>query len=351
MSVLSTYGLDLFRQYSIELEDNQELGRVISDYGSKYRLICQEGEINADLLGRLQFADLPEDQPKVGDWVIFMRVDDTAYIFQVLKRKNELFRKSSGKGFTKQVMATNIDRVAVVQSLDQDFNIKRLERYLAQMAACELNTVVILNKADLITDRQYYIDSVKRLQRDVPLFFCSTLSGEGIETIETEVFQNETTTVLLGSSGVGKSSLINSIFGTQLQEVKTRSEHTGKGRHTTTRRDLHIMPNGCLIIDTPGMREFGVNFDSAQHDLAFPLIAEISKDCRFRDCQHINEKACAVKAAVKRGDLDEIIYNSYLKMMKEIQVFSESKQEKKRKGKQMGKMIREVSNFRKKYKY
>jgi ribosome biogenesis GTPase len=298
------------------------------------------------------YGNEPENLPKVGDWILFMHYDTMGYVIEVLPRINELSRKSPGTKTQKQVLAANIDFALVVQGLDRDFNVMRLDRYLVQLAACQIKPVVVLNKADLIANHDEYRKEVLKLQRNCPVYLVSTYTGFGVLQLRDEVFEAGRTYILIGSSGVGKSSLLNALANTNIRQVNTTSESTSKGKHTTTSRDLFQLPGGSLIIDTPGMREFGVTFEEGpQPDDLFPAIQHFSPQCRYADCKHIGETGCAVLAALKDGSLDEQVYESYVKLMKEQRRFEIKADDKKRLNRQFGKMTKEAKNHRRKYKY
>ncbi|HEX5169785.1 MAG TPA: ribosome small subunit-dependent GTPase A [Cyclobacteriaceae bacterium] len=333
---------------------NTELktGRVTSIKGFKYFVVSEKGECETELSGKLLYGIEQENLPKVGDWVLFMAYDSMGYIIEVLPRINELSRKSPGNKTQKQVLATNIDFAFVVQGLDRDFNIMRLDRYLVQLKACNINPVIILNKADLVSDQDEYRNEVLKLQRDCPLYFCSTYTGFGLEQLKKQALEKNRTYILIGSSGVGKSSLLNALIDKDVQHIAGTSASTHKGKHTTTTRELFQLDNGSLIIDTPGMREFGVTFEDGQdsYDL-FPAIRQFAPQCRFADCKHVNETGCAVLTALDNGELDEEVYGSYLKLMKEQRRFEIRVEDKKRINRQFGKMTKEAKSHRKKYKY
>jgi ribosome biogenesis GTPase len=209
-----------------------------------------------------------------------------------------------------------------------------------------------MNKADLVEDHAKYRTEIAQLMRDCPVYFCSTYSGLGIDELKNNVLQKGKTYIFVGSSGVGKSSLLNSFMQKELQKTDSTSDVTSKGKHTTTTRDLFELPNGSLVIDSPGMREFGLTFEEGQHaDELFPAIEKFASTCRFTDCRHVQEAGCAVMEAVKSGALDENVYESYLKLLKEQRRFEIKIEDKKRLGKQFGKMTKEAKAYRKKYKY
>ena len=353
MKNLIQYGWSNVHDEQYGLCSNKEFlpGRVISVKGFKYLLVTEKGELEAELSGKLLYANAPENLPKVGDWVFFLDYDTVGYITEVLPRMNALSRKEPGTKTEKQVLACNIDHALIVQGLDRDYNIMRMDRYLVQIAACGINPVVILNKCDLAETPEVYAKEVEALKRDCPVYLCSTFTGTGIAEIKSRVLLENKTCILVGSSGVGKSSLLNALMNERVQRIGEISDFNQKGRHTTSTRDLFRLDNGSLIIDTPGMREFGLT--SVGDDLSTELFPEISKfsgQCRYNDCKHNGEAECAVIAAVSRGDLDETIYASYLKLMKEQRRFEISAIEKKRLNRQAGKMIREAKDYRNRYK-
>ena len=354
MSNIITYGWNKYQ--SILNNTNQinanETGRIISIKGIIYTLATNSGELKAELTGQLLYTLSKEELPKVGDWVQFIQYDTSGIILSVLPRFNFLFRKTPGKQTNRQLIAANIDCAIIVQGLDNDFNLMRLERYIAQVISCDIKPVVILNKADLVESKQKYVTEVQRLQRNIPVYLCSTLTNDGIDVLQNELFEPGKTYVFIGSSGVGKSSLLNAISGIEFRLTNNISGTTGKGKHTTTTRDLFVLPNGSLVIDTPGMREFGIGFDeNSNQEETFPIISKFAGNCRYTDCKHIREKGCAVVQALENGEIEPVVYESYLKLMREQQHFEKSIHEKRREGKIFGKMAKEAMINRKKYKY
>lgn len=351
--MLKNYGWNNFHQQHADknLKTDLSIGRIISIKGFKYFIIAEKGERETELSGKLLYGASQEELPKVGDWVFFMDYDSMGYIIEVFPRMNALTRKTPGAKTEKQVLAANVDCALIVQGLDRDFNVMRLERYLVQITACNIEPIIILNKSDLVKDLEQYSTEVQKLHRDCELYFCSNYTSSGILEIQNKVLEKYKTYILLGSSGVGKSSLLNVLASSDIQKTGGTSESTEKGKHTTTTRDLFQLPNGSLLIDTPGMREFGVTFEEAgaSEDM-FPAIQKFSANCKFADCKHIHEAGCAVTDAVQTGNLDPEVYESYLKLLKEQKRFEIKVEDKKRLGKQFGKIVREANNHRKKYK-
>ena len=350
MTLLEQYGWDNSSQPQ-QHKDDLIIGRITSIQGFKYYVMTTYGEKEAELSGKLLHVASTEELPKLGDWVTLKDYDTLGYIIDVLPRKNELSRKTAGTRTDRQLLAVNVDGALIVQGLDRDFKIMRLERYLVQLAACNILPIVVLNKVDLVEDWTKYTREIAKLQRDCPVYFCSTYTGVGLDEIRLSVLEPYKTYILIGSSGVGKSSLLNALMNTNLQEINRTSDFNNKGKHTTTSRDLFQLPNGSLLIDTPGMREFGLTFETgSDSDDLFPAIQQFAVNCRYSDCRHLQEAGCAVIAAVQSGELENQVYESYLKLIKEQRRFEMNAEDKKRFDKQSGKRSREANEYRKKYK-
>jgi ribosome biogenesis GTPase / thiamine phosphate phosphatase len=351
MITLDHYGWSTFFQPE-KIQNELIIGRITSIHGFKHYVITAKGEKEAELSGRLLHGASNEELPKVGDWVTLKDYDTMGYIIEVLKRRNELSRKNPGAKMDKQILATNVDGALIVQGLDRDFNIMRLERYLVQLAACSIKPIVLLNKVDLVNDWSLYAHEVTKLQRDCPVYFCSTYTEVGLDEIRSSALEKHKTYILIGSSGAGKSSLLNALMNTHMQAVNSTSDFNRKGKHTTTTRDLFQLPNGSLLIDTPGMREFGLTFEEGNDgDDLFPAIQKFATECRFSDCRHLNEVGCAVIDAVHSGALESEVYESFVKLIKEQRRFEIGAEEKKRFNKQSGRISREAQENRNKYKY
>jgi ribosome biogenesis GTPase / thiamine phosphate phosphatase len=352
MSTLIDYGwTNVQNEQLVHFSKEFSPGRVTAIKGFKYLLITEKGELESELSGKLLYGSAAEDLPKVGDWVLYLDYDSKGYITEVMPRVNALTRKEPGTKSDQQVLACNIDYALIVQGLDRDFNLMRIDRYIVQIISCGIIPVVILNKSDLVEHPEDFADQVHGLKRDCKVFLSSTYTGSGIQEIKLRIMEKQKTCILLGSSGVGKSSLLNALMDAAVQSTNQVSDFNQKGKHTTSTRDLFRLANGCLIIDSPGMREFGLtSAEGHASSELFPAISEFAARCRFHDCKHLNEAGCAVIEAVRTGDLDETIYASYIKLSKEQKRFELTASDKKRLGKHMGKMIREVKAFRKKYK-
>jgi ribosome biogenesis GTPase len=349
---LKDYGWSDFHQQNYRQSDNyQELvGRVVSVQGFKYHLATEAGEVEAELAGRMMYGAESEDLPKVGDWVCYLGYGELGYIIERLPRQNALARKKAGKTTDRQVIGTNIDYACVVQGLDRDFNLMRLERYVTQITACGITPVVVLNKSDLVDEVALYVRQVLDLKRDCRVFTCSTVTGEGIAELKSALVVGKTY-VMIGSSGVGKSSLLNVLMDSDIQPTNEISHFNNRGRHTTTTRELFRLPNGSLLMDTPGMREFGVTSEEGDDDDLFPIIEELAKGCKYADCTHVVEEGCMVLSALTTGELDQMLYDSYTKLVREQKRFNIRAEDKKRLNKQFGKLTKEAKNYRKKYKY
>lgn len=323
-----------------------EVARVVSVHKDRYIITNGQGEVFAELSGNLFYtANSATDLPTVGDWVYadFYDDDTHAIIHGVTPRKTLLKRKTAGKLVDFQLIAANIDVAFIIQSADYNFNLRRLERYLVMVNESEITPVILLSKCDLIPQNEVneIKESILNNAPQVTVLAFSNLSGKNIDTIKASLSHGYTY-CLLGSSGVGKTTLLNSILGSKQFETQSVSKKQSKGRHTTTSRELIQLENGAMLIDTPGMRELGNMSVDAGIDETFSEILELSQNCKFGNCSHTNEKGCAILAAIEEGELSEKRYKNYIKMKNESAFNEMSYSEKRKKDKDFGKMIKSV---------
>ncbi|RIV33077.1 ribosome small subunit-dependent GTPase A [Flagellimonas lutimaris] len=331
-----------------------EVGRIISEHKERYIVKTEKGELDAEITGNLRYtANTREDFPAVGDWVAISEYDDDkVLIHSIFPRKTIIERHAVGKQGEKQIIATNIDFAFIVQAVDRDFNINRIERYLTICNTSNVKPIIILNKIDLINDTVLtdLMSKVQERVKQVPVIAISNESQKGIERLRKSIVKGKTY-CLLGSSGVGKSSLLNNLSGKQLMKTNEISSSTNKGRHVTSHRELIVLENGGIIIDNPGMREVGIVNSTDGLDITFEAIIELSKDCKFKDCTHTTEVDCAVLKSVKSGELDKSSYENYLKMEREKEHFESTVAEKRKKDKNFGKMVKQFKNLKKSNRY
>ena len=293
------------------------LGRVSVQYKDIYKVFTEEGEVLARVSGKLSYSSNSTlDYPVVGDWVLLDRTDNKngdAIIHKVLTRKSCFSRKIAGTRYDTQVVAANIDYIFICMALNNDFNINRLERYIAVAWDSMAKPVIVLTKSDLCEDIDERLREVKEVAIGIDILVTSSLNGNGYEKVK-EYIKSGTTIAFIGSSGVGKSTLINKLLNKEVLKTNSISEND-KGRHTTTHRELFLLEDGGVIIDTPGMRELGLI--SADVDKSFSNIEELEKQCKFSDCTHKNEPKCAVREAIENGELDLDRLERYKKLKKE----------------------------------
>ena len=342
-------------KYRIEQNSKSfEIGRIISEHKERYVVKTDKNEFTAEITGNLRFSASDRSGfPVVGDWVtISVFNNKQAIIHKIISRKNLLERQSAGKPGEKQPIAANIDVAFIMQSADRDFNLNRLERYLTICYSAKVKPVIILGKTDLISETETK-DLLKRLKDrigNLPVIAISNHTKAGYEKLQT-VLKKGKTYCFLGSSGVGKSTLINNLAGKEIMKTLTISLSTKKGRHATSHRELIVLGSGGVLIDNPGMREIGIADATGGLELTFDTIFSLSADCKFTDCTHTHEKGCAVLAAIENGKLDRATYNNYLKIEKENLRFKMSVAEKRRRDKAFVKMCKEGMKKRKLDKY
>lgn len=346
---------DTFRNLRIKnnLEDF-EIARVIAEHKERYIVKNEKGEFEAEITGNLRFtAKSREDFPAVGDWVALINNDaDFTIIHNVFPRISVLARQAVGKFGEKQIIATNIDCALLVQAVDRDLNISRLERYLTICFSSKVRPVILLTKTDLLEPQKVreIIENINLRLKEIPVFAISNETKNGYDSIK-DLIEKGKTYCLLGSSGVGKSTLLNNLAGKQLMKTNAISSSTGKGKHITTHRELTVLENGGILIDNPGMREIGVIDSTDGIESAFESISRYATACKFGDCTHTSEIGCAVLEALEKGEIDKSTYENFLKIERENEHFSATVHEKRKKEKSFGKMYRDVIKHRKNNKY
>lgn len=332
----------------------QSFARIIIVDRERYIVRNEHGEFLADLTGKFRYAaGSATEYPCVGDWVCIQIHDseNVASIHAVLPRKSFLRRKLAGKTIDFQMIGANIDTALIVQSCHFDFNVRRLERYLVMANEGHIEPILILTKTDLIeTDElEHLISKIRDMGITTKLISVSNVSGAGLEQIR-EIIVPGNTYCLVGSSGVGKSTLINHLIGNSDLETKAVSG-TGEGRHTTARRQLIVLEQGTLLIDTPGMRELGIlGANEGIYD-SYGDIVDLAKSCRFNNCSHGNEPVCAVLEALSNGTLEQEHFQNYLKIKKESEFYEMSYLDKRKKDKDFGKLVRSVMKDKGKHGY
>ena len=322
--------------------DSFSVARIIVEYKGAYKVKNINGEYLAKITGKHMFnAQSREDYPAVGDWVAITELGgEQAVIRGILPRRTMIKRKYSNKNET-QIIATNIDVAFVVESADRDYNLNRFERYFAIANAGGIKPVIILNKIDLISKEE--LDSklaqIKKRFSDIDIFLTNTITNEGINKLKTDLVKGKTY-CFLGSSGVGKSSLINKLIGKNIIKTENISLRTGRGKHATTTREMYFLENGSIVIDNPGMREVGMTDTDIGIDNLFDEITTLAKKCKYIDCTHIHEPGCEVLSALKSGKLDESKYSNYINLKKEADYYKMTELEKREKDRQFGKFIK-----------
>jgi ribosome biogenesis GTPase len=296
--------------------------RVAIEYQDRYHLLGQDGALWAQLSGTLLREANAERlrRPAVGDWVAVQPVEGEgmATIVHLFERRTRFVRQAAGRRPGVQVVAANIDAVFVVTSFVQDFNPRRLERYVTSVHESGARPVLVLNKMDLCAEPGPYIEEARAVASGIPVFPVSATEQRGLDALRAQIGVHETV-ALVGSSGVGKSTLVNWLLGAEVQKTAPVRGPDGRGRHTTTHRELILMPGGGILIDTPGMRELQLWSASDALRDAFPDLEDLAAQCRFRDCRHRREPGCAVTAALRRGELSRPRYDSYLALRDEIE--------------------------------
>lgn len=319
------------------------VGRVVSEHRERYAVMTEFGEREAEISGSLRHAARRrEDFPAVGDWVALEFSDgNLSIIHGILPRTSVLSRLAVGGNRELQIIATNIDHALLVQALDRDFNLNRLERYLTLCHASGAGPIIVLTKTDLLERDAVdaVIDRVRHRVPGAPVIALSNLSGDGLDGLKALLVAGMTY-CLLGSSGVGKSTLLNNLSGRSVVRTDAISESTNKGRHVTSHRELIVLEGGAILIDNPGMREVGIADTARGLETTFDQLYRIAQGCRFKDCNHTSEKGCAVLEAVASGEIDPSAYASFRKMEKEQAHAASTALERRHKDKAFGKMLK-----------
>ncbi len=330
------------------------LFRVSTVHRTHLTVLVGEAEVRAELTGRFRFmAESDEALPVVGDWVEAELFDDDtlAIVHDIEPRRTRLFRRAAGGDAAIQTMAANVDTALIVQSCDRDFNVARLERYLVAVREGGVEPVIVLNKADLVDDigpdrstslaSSALVAAIRATGEAAPIHLVSAESGVGMEALARRLEPGHTY-CLLGSSGVGKTTLTNRLLGRDTFATGSVRKDDHRGRHTTTSRHLVPLPSGAWLIDTPGMREFGLLGTETGLSETFDDISRLAATCRFRDCSHTVEDGCALLEAISSGELDEARYERYMKLKRESEHYDRSVAERRRRDKETGKLYKRI---------
>lgn len=293
-----------------------DVGRVTKEHKERYVVRTDKNEYEAEITGNMRFsADSRSDFPAVGDWVALTVCDtDFAIIHKIYPRKSVLERQAVAKFGESQIIAANIDYAFITIAVDRDFNINRIERYLTLCNSAKVEPIVLLSKTDLIgeTELDTLLSETKNRLKDIKIIPLSSETKSGYENLKEYLLKGKTY-CFLGSSGVGKSTIINNLTGKDIMKTSSISENTNKGKHTTSHRELVVLENGSLLIDNPGMREIGIADTTGGLEITFDRIIQLSKNCKFTDCTHTVEKGCAVIQAVEDNVIEKGTYKNYLK--------------------------------------
>lgn len=336
------------------LSTDFEIGRVVSEQKDRYCIVTNRGEYDAEITGNLRYAARSrEDLPAVGDWVAALLYEhDFALIQSILPRYSVLKRSAIEKFGESQIIATNIDCSLILLAADRDFNINRVERYLTICNEANIESIIVLSKTDLLTES--HISDLRTAMKDriknVPTVLISNETLSGYDELLSLLVKG-TTYCMIGSSGVGKSTLLNNLSGTQVMKTGEISSTTNKGKHTTSFREIVVLPNGVIMIDNPGMREVGIGDSGKGLEITYDRIKELAVDCKFRDCTHTNEVGCAVLEALEKNEIDASVYENFMKLENENKYFHSTVVEKRKKDKDFGKMVKNYMKDKKLGKY
>ncbi len=346
---------DYFEKSRIEKNlEGFEVGRVIAEHKERYIVKNEKGELEAEITGNLRFsAKSRKDFPAVGDWVSLINHEPNfAIIHSILPRFSTLSRQAVNKFGELQIIASNIDYGLIVQSVNRDFSINRLERYLTLCYTSNIEPIIVITKTDLTGEQNLndLLNKIKVRIENVPLIHVSNETKAGIDKLKKLLYKGKTY-CLLGSSGVGKSSLINNLLGESRMKTASISESIDRGKHVTTHRELILIINGAILIDNPGMREVGIADSAPGIESTFEKIYELAQSCKFSDCTHTSEIGCAVQLAIDNGQIEKSYFENFLKMEREKEHYKSTVAEKRRKDKDFGKMIKHYKETKKSNKY
>lgn len=320
-----------------------EIGRVIAEHKERYIIRTPKGEFEAEITGNMRFtAKSREDFPAAGDWVALTIYESGfAIIHKILPRFSIIKRQAVGQFGEIQIIATNIDYAFLVQAVDRDFNINRLERYLTICNSSRVSPIILLSKTDLINEYRVseILENIKARINNVPVIAISNKTKDGYDEIKT-IIEKGKTYCMLGSSGVGKSTLLNNLSGKTIMRTDTLSSSTNKGRHVTSHRELILLENGGILVDNPGMKEVGITDSTSGLEITFNNIVRLAQNCKFKDCTHTNEIGCNVLKAVEKEEIDKASYENYLKMESEKAYFESTVVERRKKDKDFGKIVK-----------
>ena len=336
------------------LSEGFSAARVMQEHRERYIVSTGENEYEAEITGNLRFTSSSvEDFPAVGDWVAITIYDtDQAIINKILPRKSILKRHSAGKTADKQVIAANVDTALIMQSIDNNFNLNRLERYLTICYSAHVEPVLIISKIDLAEERETEkaLSELKKRHQEIKYFLLSNTTRQGLDILSS-ILEKGRTYCVMGSSGVGKSSLINNLLKRNFLRTGEISLSSHKGKHTTDHRELIILDNGAIIIDNPGMRELGITDDNEGIKTTYQDILELSLKCRFPDCLHTDEDGCAVLGALRSGVIDAASLENFRKISREQALFNSTIAERRERDRKFGRMCKNIMKEKRKNKF
>lgn len=328
------------------------VGRITAEHRGSYKIKNEKGEYLGKITGKQMFnASTREDYPAVGDWVAIKELNDEQAIIQaILPRKTIIKRKGINKSEV-QVIATNIDVAFIIESFDRDYNLNRFERYFAIANEGGIKSAIILNKIDLIPKEELdeKLKEIKNRFPEIDIISTSVINNKGLDELKKYIEKGKTY-CFLGSSGVGKSSLINKLLEKDFIKTGDISSYSHRGKHITTSREMYFLDNGGIVIDNPGMREVGMADTDSGIDNLFDEITILAKDCKYADCTHAHEPGCEVLSALKSGKINEKQYQNYINLKKEVEYYKMTNLEKREKDKQFGKFIKKTKEDLKRYK-